>query len=918
MFFSKKTPASSFCTALLSIALTLGLTVVGLLSIPHRASADITTGLVGHWTFDNTTDDESGQGNHGTFNGGSPTYQTGKVGQALYFDGTDDCVAIPNSSLWDFAGKDATVSVWMRADASGSGADNIVEHFDGGTPGDGWTFQISSANQALFSHRGTERLSVNDNSRNWRDEQWHHWVGVVRDATADAGEFYIDGVLVGTDTFSGLIDNNQDLGIGANQNCASGNFPGLIDDVRIYNRALSQTDITELYNYTGADTEDPTVSITAPADNDTVADTVTFSANASDNVGVTQVEFFVDGASKGTDTSSPYSINWDTTNGGTHACMGAHTHTLTAIARDQAGNQKTSSPITVYMNDPSYCSSSLPTYTVVKTGTAPVIDGNLSEYASANTITMSGGNGNTTNVKMLWDSANLYIGAITTDTELNAAVTTHDTSGVWNDDGLEFVFDTQNNGGWDTSDYKIIVNAQGATYDARNFTDLTWNGPYQKAVTRNGTLNDGVNDTSYTIELAIPWTSVNVTPSTATTYGMNFQTNDADATRTTYTWNGAINTVADAGNVTLSNTLVDPGTTDDPPTVSISSPSNGATVSNTITVSANASDDNGVSKVEFFRNNTLIGTDTSSPYSISWNTTTVSNADYILTARATDSTGQTTTSSGISVTVSNTVAESGLAFPTAEGFGRFAKGGRGGYVCHVNSTSNGTSGSQISGTPHHQGTLRYCLGLTGARSIVFDVAGTIDYNETQVQVLNPFATIAGQTAPGDGILIKRGLFRVRGANDVIVRHLRVRPGVAGTDTDSVAYSFQGLVVSHGANNVIVDHCSVSWVPDDTWSSYQSTNVTYQWCINAEGLRLKTIRPSDGTSYTTRGKMMWIGSTNNDRTSILHNLVAHQADRVPNAYKKTVQFNNNLVYNSAPSRMRPNQGEPLIIEFVENY
>lgn len=119
--------------------------------------------------------------------------------------------------------------------------------------------------------------------------------------------------------------------------------------------ASSYSTIVSATTPSGGDTTPPTISVTAPTVGTTVSGNTTISASASDNVGVTSVEFFVDGASKGTDTTSPFSISWDTENGGTHPCSGSHTHSLTARAVDAAGNQTTSSGVTVNMNNPSYC-----------------------------------------------------------------------------------------------------------------------------------------------------------------------------------------------------------------------------------------------------------------------------------------------------------------------------------------------------------------------------------------------------------------------------------------------------------------------------------------------------------------------------------------------------------------------------------
>src|SRR3989344_4145625 len=106
-----------------------------------------------------------------------------------------------------------------------------------------------------------------------------------------------------------------------------------------------------------SDTISPAVSITSPASGATVSGVTGFAVSASDNVGVTKVEFYIDGQLKGSDTTAPYSYAWDTTNGGAHACLGAHTHNLTSKAYDAAGNVTTSPGIVMNMNNPSYCNT---------------------------------------------------------------------------------------------------------------------------------------------------------------------------------------------------------------------------------------------------------------------------------------------------------------------------------------------------------------------------------------------------------------------------------------------------------------------------------------------------------------------------------------------------------------------------------
>ena len=136
-----------------------------------------------------------------------------------------------------------------------------------------------------------------------------------------------------------------------------------------------------------------------------------------------------------------------------------------------------------------------------------------------------------------------------------------------------------------------------------------------------------------------------------------------------------------------------------------------------------------------------------------------------------------------------------IAFPGAEGFGRNTTGGRGGKVYHVTTLEDGMQA----------GTLRYALAQTGARTVVFDVAGTIFLNRP-LRITNGDLTIAGQTAPGQGICIARRPVTIN-ANNVIVRYVRFRVGnEGGGEPDGLG--------STDCKNVIVDHCSISWSVDE--------------------------------------------------------------------------------------------------------
>lgn len=156
-----------------------------------------------------------------------------------------------------------------------------------------------------------------------------------------------------------------------------------------------------------------------------------------------------------------------------------------------------------------------------------------------------------------------------------------------------------------------------------------------------------------------------------------------------------------------------------------------------------------------------------------------------------------------------------LAFPTAEGYGRFARGGRGGYVYHVtNLNDDGKEGS-----------LRYGLEtLKGSRTIVFDVGGVIPLQSVLcIPEDGGDVYIAGQTAPGDGITLINYTFGAMGSKDVIIRDIRTRVG------DSSGQSMGGMGLG-SCNNSIVDHCSISWATDEGFSSRSAANISFQWNI----------------------------------------------------------------------------------------
>lgn len=270
--------------------------------------------------------------------------------------------------------------------------------------------------------------------------------------------------------------------------------------------------------------------------------------------------------------------------------------------------------------------------------------------------------------------------------------------------------------------------------------------------------------------------------------------------------------------------------------------------------------------------------------------------------------------------LSSIVSAQQLSFPTAEGFGRFSTGGRGdgstGYVCHVTNSAITITGSAYSGGPHHTGTLPYCLNLSGHRTIVVDISGTIDFADTRlITAGKDNFTLAAQTAPADGVMIKETWWNIDSSH-AIIRHLHFRSGIVAPEDAS---NWRGILVGNlngSRHDVILDHVSMSWWGDDGFNAFHAKNVTFQWGIVSEGLRMPK------TSGTTKGGGMWLGGGNGGTTlngvSILHTLLAHHWDRGPNVNGGDLQFVNNVVYNIASGTQIYPTSSAIDIELRRNY
>jgi hypothetical protein len=176
-------------------------------------------------------------------------------------------------------------------------------------------------------------------------------------------------------------------------------------------------------------------------------------------------------------------------------------------------------------------------YSILKTNSAPTIDGNLNEFADANPITITNSRGTTGIYKLMWDSNALYLAAEFSDDKLNADLAHQEDDSIYSDDSLEIMFDTLNNGGtsMQTDDYKFFVNVNNIHTDSQKY-DTSWDSGITKDVLVSGTINnDADTDTGYVIEVRIPWAGWVSAPVNEAVWGMNVQLNDKIETGTTQT-----------------------------------------------------------------------------------------------------------------------------------------------------------------------------------------------------------------------------------------------------------------------------------------------------------------------------------------------------------------------------------------------
>jgi pectate lyase len=272
-----------------------------------------------------------------------------------------------------------------------------------------------------------------------------------------------------------------------------------------------------------------------------------------------------------------------------------------------------------------------------------------------------------------------------------------------------------------------------------------------------------------------------------------------------------------------------------------------------------------------------------------------------------------------------------LAFPTAEGFGKYASGGRGGKVVEVTTLADSGEGS-----------LRWALTEAGCENatIVFRVSGIIDIGpnpkrpkEHSIRAALKNVTIAGQTAPGEGILLRGGKLNLGGSDNVIIRNIRSRLGVkelerhpdeSDADYKKRCFIDGGAIGIENARNIIIDHCCFGWSGEENITMYDNHFTTVQWCIVHEGLH------NAGHKKGVRGYgCQWGGSP----ATFHHNLLVNNDSRSaringasnPNGDKNVfLEYQNNVNFNWGRRNScyggenEAGEGSSHVCNFVGNY
>ncbi len=404
----------------------------------------------------------------------------------------------------------------------------------------------------------------------------------------------------------------------------------------------------------GGDTQPPTVSITNPINGATVSSTVIISANASDNVAVASVQFFVDGAAIGTDGAPPYTFSWDSTS------VSNGTHTITAKATDTSGNAASASITVTVMNigngggglgqviqtcgNQAYANKNVAcTFgNAIQAGNVIVVYGSGSIGSSTGSISGCG----LTWTYLKQDAATGYVSAY---------------APVTNTSGCTLTMSESNSPSDESYVNAIEVSGITTTVDGNSYSYNTNPGQSSYAtpdiITTSG--NDFVIGSWLVLsnnQYGSPTVNSPFAPLSFSAGNNGLITYDNQSTPGSIFATINTNNYSNQGLQTVAFKTSGSGGGGDTqaPTVSITAPSSGSTVSSTISVQASASDNVGVTEVQFLLDGSVSATDLSSPYTWSWNTASSSNGPHTLSAKAYDAAGNVGTATNVGITVANT------------------------------------------------------------------------------------------------------------------------------------------------------------------------------------------------------------------------------------------------------------------------
>jgi len=574
--------------------------------------ADIASGLGLYYMFDegagSLASDSSGNGNAGSLLGGT-AWAAGKLGQALSFDGVSGNVTAATT-----AGLNLSTTLTMAAWINPS---DVTAYRTIVAKGAFW--QRGYGMNLINGKLNLVKVGIGDvtSSVLLSAGTWQH-VAITWNAATSEVKFYLNGALAQTVIDASVVNaplDSDNLLVGFWLGGGS-YFAGAMDELRVYNRVLSAADISTLYTIAAPapDTTPPTVSMTAPSAGSTVAGTVTVSANATDNVGVVGVQFKLDGANLGAEvTTAPYTTSWNT------ALAAIGVHTLTAVARDAAGNTATAPAVSLTVVGKPTITSFTPTSGPV--GTMVTISG--TDFTGVTAVTFNGVNGDPFTV--------------TSATAIQDSVPMGATTGP---------LSVTTTGGMATS-ASVFTVVNDATPPAVSITAPVAGATVTGTITVSVSAADNVGVVGVQFKLDGANLGAEVTAVPYTTSWNTAVAAIGAHTLTAVARDAAGNTAtATAVSVTVADTT--------PPAVSMTAPSAGSTVSGTISVSASATDNVGVVGVQFKLDGANLGAEvTTAPYLVSWNPTLATNGAHNLTAVARDAAGNTATSVAISVTVLN-------------------------------------------------------------------------------------------------------------------------------------------------------------------------------------------------------------------------------------------------------------------------